>query len=149
METLQLIEMLQASISPMILISGAGLLLLSMTNRIARPIDALRRSLQELDTATPSQQPLIMRQIAILKKRCKLLRNAIALTVISIASVAVVVLLLFASLKLEVSLSPSLEWLFCFSLISLTGGLAMLLLDVIITLSTIHIEIERHAKANH
>ena len=37
----QLIPVLQTAIGPMILISGVGLLLLSMTNRLGRVIDRL------------------------------------------------------------------------------------------------------------
>ena len=33
-------ELLQSSVSPVVMISGIGLLLLSMTNRFSRPVDA-------------------------------------------------------------------------------------------------------------
>ena len=42
METSDLVYAFQASVSPVVLISGVGLLLLSMTNRLARAVDQSR-----------------------------------------------------------------------------------------------------------
>ena len=50
----QLIPVLQTAIGPTILISGVGLLLLTMTNRLARTIDRTRAVARELpDPSAP------------------------------------------------------------------------------------------------
>ena len=51
-----LIPILQVAIGPVILISGVGLLLLSMTNRLGRVIDRARLLVKGLDHATPEQR---------------------------------------------------------------------------------------------
>jgi hypothetical protein len=45
----QLIRILSASIAPVIVISGIGLLLLSMTNRYSRVIERARELIKDLD----------------------------------------------------------------------------------------------------
>jgi hypothetical protein len=53
----ELIPVLQIAIGPVILISGVGLLLLSMTNRLGRAIDRSRVLCQELSTEAPEERP--------------------------------------------------------------------------------------------
>ena len=55
-----LIPTLQLAIGPMILISGVGLLLLSMTNRFGRIIDRARLLAAELRSASAADRPRIL-----------------------------------------------------------------------------------------
>ncbi|MGA2605707.1 MAG: DUF2721 domain-containing protein, partial [Verrucomicrobiia bacterium] len=48
----ELIPVLQTAVGPTILISGVGLLLLTMTNRLARTIDRARATARELADAS-------------------------------------------------------------------------------------------------
>ena len=58
-----LIPVLQVAIGPVILISGVGLLLLSMTNRFGRVIDRARSLARSLDDATPEEEERVRRKI--------------------------------------------------------------------------------------
>ena len=59
MSTENLVQILQASIAPCIFISGLGLALLSMTNRLGRSTDRIRAFTAELKTAPAKEIPSI------------------------------------------------------------------------------------------
>lgn len=145
METATLVTILQASIAPFVLISGIGLLLLSMTNRIARPTDIIRRLLVEMESAEAGHKDSLMRQVALLRKRCSLLRMAITLSILAIVCVGGVTLLLYASLLFQIRLHLLVEILFGGSLVSLIASLLYLLQDIRLTLHSLDLEIERHS----
>lgn len=144
MDTPALITILQASIAPFVLISGIGLLLLSLTNRIARPTDLIRRLLPEIETAETTDKRLLINQVDLLRRRCSLLRTSIFLSCMAIACVSMVTLLLYASLLFNVRLHLLVEFLFGSSLACLVGSLFYLALDIRITLRSLDMEIERH-----
>ena len=71
-------QLLQFSISPIALISGASLMLLSITNRLGRTIDRSRLLVRELESgAGRSTADEYKSQLRILLERSQLLRTAI------------------------------------------------------------------------
>lgn len=91
----QLIHILQVSVAPIALVSGIGLLILSMTNRLGRVIDrgrALARELRETD-----DRPRVEAQLVILARRAVLLKRAITAAASSVLSAAVLIIVLFLS----------------------------------------------------
>jgi len=80
-------------------ISGIGLLLLSMTNRYSRVIERARELIKDLDaTEEEPRRKLLVEQIQIIYRRARILRLAIILSAVSILFVAVTVLSLFTNL---------------------------------------------------
>ncbi len=67
----QLIPILQTAIGPVILISGVGLLLLTMTNRLGRVIDRARSLARERTQVDESNQASIEAQLRILWVRAR------------------------------------------------------------------------------
>lgn len=146
METSTLVTILQASIAPFVLISGVGLILLSMTNRIARPTDILRGLLPQLKTAPERDVPSLQAQIDLLRHRCALLRNAIFFSCLAIACVVAVMLLLYTSLLFAIQLALPVKAVFGLSLLCLVASLFYLMLDIRLTLFSLDMEIERHRR---
>ena len=70
----ELIPVLQMAIGPVILISGVGLLLLTLTNRYGRTIDRSRQLVRELRELAGSDQQRLEGQIKILYRRARLIR---------------------------------------------------------------------------
>jgi hypothetical protein len=143
MDTADIVTILQASIAPFVLISGIGLLLLSMTNRIARPTDLIRRLLDELQHAPERDVKFLLGQVAVLRARCSIMRWAIFFAILAIGCVSCVTLVLFASLTFGLHLRHLVEILFGGSLVSLITSLLCLLQDIRITLRSLDLEIER------
>src|SRR6185295_19480361 len=101
----ELIPVLQVSVGPVILISGAGLLLLSLTNRFGRAADRSRQLMREMGGAGEEDRSRLKAQVEILYKRAHLIQIAIVLSAVSILFAAVMIITLFftALLKLELA----------------------------------------------
>jgi hypothetical protein len=143
MNTQDLIAILQASLTPVILISGVGLLLLSMTNRIARPLDRIRFLGKELKTATDEDKNYYCRQIAILYERCFILQKSITFAVISIISVSMMILLLFLLKTFLMDIAILILVIFIVAIISLITSLIFFLYDIQASLRSVQIEMDR------
>jgi hypothetical protein len=85
----ELAHLLQTSISPYRLISGVGLLLLSMTNRLSRVIDRSRSLSAQLRAgATDAHAAGERSQLRVLAKRARLLWIAIASVMVTVCAPA-------------------------------------------------------------
>ena len=96
METsLIFIEFLKACITPVAMISGVGLLLLTITNRLGRTIDRTRFLVSELDHDNVQRKESKQNEIKVLYKRSRFLRNSIAWIMVGMISSCLIIPLLF------------------------------------------------------
>ena len=138
----QLVQILPASIAPVIVISGVGLLLLSMTNRYGRAIDRARDLVKDLEASLDEpRRRLVTEQIRIIYRRARSLRTAILLSSLSILCVAVTVLALFAGLVAGVTADYVAVPCFGLSLILLLGSLYFFIRDVMYSLTALELEV--------
>ena len=116
--TRDVVPILQVAVGPVILISGIGLLLLSMTNRFGRLIDRSRQLAHELRTAGEDERVGLVAQVRILTARAQIVRLAIALATTSIllASLLIILLFLTALLGMDVAVLLSLVFIACMAL---------------------------------
>jgi hypothetical protein len=138
-----LVAILQASIAPCVLISGVGLLLLSMTNRLGRPIDRIRQLCALVETE-PQRRQGLGAQVRLLLTRCRVLRAAIALAVASIGAFACIIGLVFAGLLYNLGTGSAIQFCFTAGILCLLGSLGLLLADVSLTLTSLRLEIRDH-----
>jgi hypothetical protein len=142
-----LIRILPASIAPVIVISGVGLLLLTMTNRYSRVIDLARDLVKDLDAAQePARHELLVEQVRIIYRRARILRLAIILGSLSILFVTVTVLALFAGQVMGVAEDYFSVPCFGLSLLALLGSLYFFIRDVGISLAALELEIGSRAR---
>ena len=141
MSTENLIQILQASIAPCIFISGLGLALLSMTNRLGRSIDRIRAFTVELKTAPAEEIPSIRAQIDIIYRRCRILQIAIGLVAVSMFFVSSIMLMLFSTLAFNIQLVAFIKIFFAASLVCFILSLVFLFRDVCLSLDSIKIEL--------
>jgi len=141
-----LIKILQASIAPVVLISGVALILLSMTNRLGRSTDRIRLLCSELKSDVKQDIPFFKRQIDILYQRCQFLQMAIVLSIISIVCVSVIIFVLFSIYIFHINFIGLVEFLFVAGLTTLIVSLLLFLQDVRFALRSLKIEIERTLK---
>lgn len=129
-----LISILQTAIGPVILISGIGLLLLSMTNRLGRVIDRAR----DLAEREKKSGHHIQKQLTILWERARLLRLSILLGSISVLCVALMIILLFLALWIKIiSYTWLIAGLFVASMVTLIISLIAFIRDVNKTLEAL------------
>jgi len=138
-----LVPILQTAIGPVILISGIGLLLLTMTNRLGRTIDRAR----ELAAHTP-ETPHTEGQLAILWLRARIMRLAILFASASALCVAFLVILLFLTVLLKIEVAWLIGGLFIAGMVLLIGSLALFIHDVNKSLSALKLELQKHKPEN-
>src|SRR6516164_8100266 len=99
----QLIPVLQVAIGPVILISGVGLLLLTLSNRFGRAVDRSRQLGREMREAADADRRRLAQQVEILYRRARVIRLSIIMAAVSVlvASLLIMVLFLTALLRWE------------------------------------------------
>jgi hypothetical protein len=137
----ELIRILPASIAPVIVISGVGLVLLSMTNRYSHVIDRARELIDELDAQDNQHRKLLVDQVHIIYRRARVLRLAIMLSSASILFVALTVLALFAGQLIGARVDYVSVPCFGLCLLALLGSLFFFIRDVTISLRALELEI--------
>ena len=135
-------EILTASIAPVALISGIGLVLLSMTNRYGRVIDRARDIAHALRHG--GQPPHGARtQLHILTERAHLLRSGISWSVVSVMFVGILISLLFAQNFLSIELPDLIPaGSFLIAIVSFLISLTFLLRDLARSLEALHLEVK-------
>lgn len=79
-------QLLEPALTPVTLISGVGLLLLSMVNRYNHAINRIRELLRERRAAGAGEHERISRSIGVIYERCKVMRHAIRAVASSLVS---------------------------------------------------------------
>jgi len=136
-----ILPVLQIALGPVILISGIGLLLLSMTNRLGRLIDRSRLLSAARRAATGPEVQRVEAQIAVLSARAVDMRRAIVLAVVSLLFAAVLVITLFLAAVLRWEAVYLVVALFACCMISLIASLVSFLRDVNHSLTAIKLEL--------
>ena len=138
----KIIPMLQVAIGPVILISGVGLLLLTMTNRLGRAIDRARLFKAELPKRSDAEREQVLAQVAIIYRRARVIRLSITLAAISalLASALIITLFVTALLQWEAGLVASLIFIACMT--SLFASLLAFIRDINLSLHALKLELE-------
>lgn len=137
------VQILTASIAPVIVISGVGLLLLSITNRYGRVIDRARLLMRDLQNSDPEGAHVrhLKDQLRHTHQRALLLRASMVFSSCSIFFVSLTILSLFAEQVFHLALDfvglPS----FALCLISLVISIYYSIRDIIVSLSALELEL--------
>lgn len=137
----ELVPILQLAIGPVILISGVGLLLLTLTNRFGRMLDRARQLNRE--QPTPAEVESVQAQIEILHRRAQILRLSITLGSITVLLVAVLILTLFLAALCKLELGWLIVTIFCTSQVALIGSMLAFLRDMNLSLAAVKLELKR------
>ena len=143
MTTEPLAQLLSASVSPMLVISAAGLLLLSMTNRYGRVIDRARAYRKHWATLPEgsAEAAATKEELEVVWKRARLLRLSITLATLSVLGVVLTVFGLFLHLATKIALVPVIIGIFVCSLAGLAASLLVFLRDMTLSLHALEHEI--------
>ena len=134
-------ELIQLTISPVVLISGVGLLLLTLSNRIARPIDRARLLSEEILKAGDQAREEDRIQLDVLLKRCEILRLSLGFLGVSILSATLISLFMvisaFAPLFLRLPILITLS----IGVLSIVISVGLFLYDVALSLKALKVEV--------
>jgi len=138
----QLIPVLQTAIGPVILISGVGLLLLSMTNRLGRAIDRARILSAELTLASEASRSAIEGQLRILWRRARLIRAAITLVSMSALAAGILIIVLFFTALWQLETAWLIGALFVVCMVCLIASLIVFIHDINQSLAALRLELK-------
>jgi hypothetical protein len=138
----EIVPVLQVAIGPVILISGVGLLLLTMTNRLARAIERARLLKAELPKRTDEERAQVLAQVAIIYRRAKTVRLGITFAALSalLASALVIALFFTALLHSESGMLVSIIFIACMA--SLFASLVAFICDINMSLHALKLELK-------
>lgn len=140
-ELSELIRILQTAISPIALVSGIGLLVLSMTNRFAHTTDRARFLVSQVREAEHEGKERIANQIRILYKRSRVLLLAISFALASVLFASLLIISLFSLYLLQVTLQSLVIGLFVISLICLVISVSLFIQDMSLSLKALREEL--------
>jgi hypothetical protein len=138
----QLVPILQLAIGPVILISGVGLLLLTLTNRFGRMLDRSRALHREPRAAGVSAADTEA-QIDILHRRAEILRRSITLAAVTVLLVAILILVLFVAALFKLEAGWMIVGLFGIALLCLIGSMLAFIRDMNLSLAAVRLELKR------
>lgn len=138
---------LQASISPVALISGVGLLLLTLTNRFGRTTDRARALHAQIHAGPPDQARDLEAEIRILFRRSTILRGSISLAAASILCAALLIATLFLAYLFGAAVQDAVAVLFAMSFFALVASVVLLIEDVSLSLRALQLELRAHLDA--
>jgi hypothetical protein len=139
----QLVPILQLAVGPVILISGVGLVLLTLTNRFGRMVDRVRVLVRELAVEPNGARAQNLRdQVAILNRRAAILRLSITLAAITVLLVGVLILVLFLGALLQLKVALLLVLLFSGAVVALIGSMLAFIGDMNLSLAAVRLDLQ-------
>jgi hypothetical protein len=132
-------HVIQLAVAPVFLLSGVGIILTALTNRLARVVDRARRLEDAADQCDAGEREGIHAQLRVMARRARLMNRAITLSTISALLVALVVVTLFLGAFLDFNASLPVAAMFILAMLALIGALVYFLREVFLAISTLRI----------
>ena len=132
-------DVVRTAVAPVFLLSGVGVTLTLLTNRLARVVDRARALEQKESKTHESDMHELSGSLLTLERRARLLGRAIALCTICALLVSMVVVTLFLGAFVSLHVSLIIATLFIVAMFSFIGGLLMFLREVFVATQALRI----------
>lgn len=133
-------QVLSAAVTPLVLISGVGLILLSLVNRYNHAIDRTR----QLHNTPHENEELFKRrqkQVNHMYRRCQILKSSIGFLVLCVACSGIIILLSLLQLVTGVSFDGFKTILLFLGILALVVSILLFFLDVRLSMKALDIEL--------
>ena len=121
---------IQLAVAPVFLLSGVGVILTVLTNRLGRIIDRARLLERAIVQQPVEEQPPLERELRDLARRAHLIQIAIALSILCALLICLVIVSLFAGVALSRDLSALIVVFFIAGLGAFISALLVFLLEI-------------------
>ena len=138
----ELLPVLQEAVGPVILISGVGLVLLTLTNRFGRAIDRSRELARGMRDVSGDERERLARQVEILYRRAGLIRLAVVMGAVCLLFVALLIIVLFFTALFKIEAGLLIAALFIACMASLIVSLGAFITEVQLSLQALKLELE-------
>ena len=139
----QFLSVIQLAVTPVILISGIGALMLTLTNRLGRIVDRTRALAGQMRGATGDERAHLESQLAIMWRRAWLQRRAVTLAGSSMLISCVLVLVIFVDALMGRRFGIELVVIFVASVLCVLAALVAFLRDIWVSLHALELEVGR------
>jgi len=137
------LPVIQLAISPMILMTGVGGLMLTLTNRMGRIVDRTRSLAEKVRSAGAEERTHFESQLEILWSRAKMVRLAVTFAGTSMLLACLLVVVIFIDASLHREFGVELVVTFLASVLCLIAALVNFLRDIWLSLHALRIEVDR------
>jgi len=138
-EVVEIAHAIDLAVAPVFLLSGIGVLLGVLTNRLARIVDRARKVEENARQATVPARDDAHGQLRVAARRARFINVSITLSTIAALLIALVVAVLFASTFVPLNLAGPIAVLFVLAMAALVGALLSFLLEVRIAIAALRI----------
>jgi len=145
---MDIVHLIQSAVAPVFLLSGVGVTLGVLTNRLARIVDRARLledrlgipvSLEDNSADSKGRRESLASSLQVLARRAHYINVAITLATISALLVSLVVILLFADAFKLLNLQVAIAVMFVASMIVLTAAFIAFLIEVRLATASLRI----------
>jgi polyferredoxin len=136
----EIVQFLQLSLTPVAMISGVGLLLLTVTNRFGRVVDRTRTIIDEVRVRPGDRSAEKRAEFEILYRRSRMLRASIVFITLSIIASTLLIPVLVSMLLGPYDLRVEGYTLFVGSTLAILGSALFFFADVVLALRALDIE---------
>ncbi len=145
LQTENVARLIQLALGPVFLLSGVGITLSMLTQRLSRIVDRARTLEDQRDRTTDEDRlKRIDKDLRVIWRRTRYINSAIALATISALLTTIVVTVLFASEFMRISVGLAVAIAFSAAMICLSTGFVMFLIEVRIAVRTLRIGSHRY-----
>jgi len=137
------LNVIQTAITPVILLSGVGALMLTLTNRLGRVVDRTRSLAGDLRHGPSEHRAHLESQLAILWRRAQLMRRAVTYAALSMLSSCLLVLAIFIDASERREFGLGLVVIFMASILLLIAALIAFLRDIWLSLEALALEVAK------
>ena len=137
------LPVIQLAVSPMILMTGVGGLMLTLTNRMGRIVDRTRGLAEKVRSAPADERPHFESQLEILWSRAKMVRQAVTFAGVSMLLSCLLVVVIFVDASVQREFGIELVVTFLASVLCLILSLMHFLRDIWVSLHALRVEVDR------
>ena len=136
-----LARLIQLSVAPVFLLTGAGTLLNVLSSRLGRVVDRSRVLGEKLALAPPPDPTLLREEVHVLYRRRRLVNLAIASTTASMLVVCALIASMFIGFLLDLQhVSAVIAALFVVAMLGLLAGLVLFLREALLASASVHLD---------
>lgn len=150
MQTISVVQILTASIAPVIVISGVGLLLLSISNRYGRAIDRVRLLAREMSESDPesARRRHLTEQLRLTNDRAHILKRSMLYASVCVFFVSLTIISLFAEQLLGLQKDFVALPFFALCLLSLVVSMYFSIRDITVSLAALELEVSERMRGD-
>lgn len=137
------LPVIQLAVTPVIMLSGVGALMITLTNRMGRVVDRTRALAGQMRKVTDGERAHLDSQLSILWQRAKLIRRAVTYAGLSMLLSCLLVMGILADASIKRDFGIELVVIFVASVVCLIAALVAFLRDIWMSLAALRLEVDK------